>query len=122
MLRVKEYRRIDFGTEMIAEAVRATIASLIRAEMPDAELDSVRMAGPEDAPHEAVVVARWRRAGGTFRDCGLDAEELTAVLVGWCKLAGVPLPKAGEKAIEPADDGVTLVIVQRELGRPARLH
>lgn len=122
MLRVKEYRRIDFGTEMIAEAVRATIASLIRAEMPDADLDSVRMAGPDDAPDEAVVVARWRRAGGTFRDCSLDAEELTAVLVGWCRLAGVPLPKAGEKAIEPADDGVTLVIVQRELGRPARLH
>ncbi len=122
MLRVKEYRRIDFGTEMIAEAVRATIASLIRAEMPDAELDSVRMAGPDDTPDEAVVVARWRRAGGSFRDCSLDAEELTAVLVGWCRLAGVPLPKAGEKAIEPADDGVTLVIVQRELGRPARLH
>jgi hypothetical protein len=49
MLRMKEYRRIDFGTEMIAEAVRATIASLIRAEMPDAELDSVRMAGPAAA-------------------------------------------------------------------------
>jgi hypothetical protein len=122
MLRVREYRRIDFGTDMIAEAVRATVASLIRTEMPDAELDGVRMAGPDDGPDEAVVVARWRRAGGTFRECTMDAEELTAVLVGWCRLAGVPLPRAGEKAIEPADDGVTLVIVQRGLGRPPRLH
>lgn len=122
MLRVREYRRIDFGTDMIAEAVRATVASLIRTEMPDAVLDGVRMAGPEDGPDEAVVVARWRRSGGTVRECMMDAEELTAVLVGWCRLAGVPLPKAGEKAIEPADDGVTLVIVQRGLGRPSRLH
>ena len=55
-------------------------------------------------------------------DAAADREELTAVLVGWCRLAGVPLPKAGEKAIEPADDGVTLAIVQRGLGRPSRLH
>lgn len=122
MLRVREYRRIDFGTDMIAEAVRATVAGLIRTEMPDAELDGVRMAGPDDGPDEAVVVARWRRSGGAVRECVMDAEELTAVLVGWCRLAGVPLPKAGEKAIEPADDGVTLVIVQRGLGRPSRLH
>lgn len=120
MLRVREYRRIDFGTEMIAEAMRATVARLIQAEMPGAELDSVRMAGPDEA--EAVVVARWRHAGGKVRDCSLDAEELTAVLVHWCRLAGVPLPRAGEKAIEPAEDGVTLVIVQRDLGRPARLN
>lgn len=122
MLRVREYRRIDFGTDMIAEAVRATVASLIRAEMPDAELDSVRMAGPDEEADEAVVVARWKRAGGAYRDCAMDAEELTAVLVGWCRLAGVPLPRSGEKAIEPADDGVTLVIIQRALGRPSRLH
>lgn len=122
MLRVREYRRIDFGTDMIAEAVRATVAGLIHAEMPDAQLDSVRMAGPDDGTDEAVVVARWRRSGGAVRECVMDAEELTAVLVGWCRLAGVPLPRAGEKAIEPADDGVTLVIVQRGLGRPSRLH
>ncbi|MFQ3623073.1 MAG: hypothetical protein SNJ73_05955 [Acetobacteraceae bacterium] len=123
MLRIREYRRIDFGTDLIAEAVRATVADLIRAEMPDAELDSVRMAGPADAAEpEAVVVARWRRSCGLFRDCALDAEELTAVLVGWCRIAGVPLPRGAEKAIEPADDGVTLVIRQLGLGRPARLH
>lgn len=122
-MRFREYRRIDFGTDLIAEAVRATVADLIRLEMPDAELDSVRMATPEDeAGEEAVVVARRRRSGGLYRDCTLDAEELTAVLVGWCRLAGVPLPRTGEKAIEPAEDGVSLVIRQRGLGRPRRLH
>ncbi len=122
-MRFREYRRIDFGTDLIAEAVRATVADLIRLEMPDAELESVRMATPqEEAGEEAVVVARWRRSGGLYRDCTLDAEELTAVLVGWCRLAGVPLPRTGEKAIEPAEDGVSLVIRQRGLGRPRRLH
>ncbi len=123
MLRIREYRRIDFGTDLIEEAVRTIVADLVRAEMPDAELESVRMADPEDPLEpEAVVVARWRRAGGLFRECALDAEELTAVLVGWCRIAGVPLPRGGEKAIEPAEDGVSLVIRQIGLGRPRRLH
>jgi len=122
-MRFREYRRIDFGTDVIAEAVRATVADLIRLEMPDAELDSVRMATPgDDVDEGAVVVARWRRAGGLYRDCTLDAEELTAVLVSWCRLAGVPLPRTGEKAIEPAEDGVSLVVRQRGFGRPSRLN
>jgi len=110
MPRIREYRRIDFGTDMIAEAVRVCIADLVRMEMPDAVLDHVRMAEGEDMPDDAVVVARWRRAGGQFRDCTMDAEEVTAILIGWCRIVGVPLPKQAEKALEPAADGVTLVI------------
>jgi hypothetical protein len=69
-----------------------------------------------------VVVARWRRAGGLYRDCAMDAEEVTAVLIGWCRIAGIPLPKQGEKALEPAADGVTLVIRQKGLSRPSAFH
>ncbi|QXM23714.1 hypothetical protein KO353_10365 [Elioraea tepida] len=123
MAKIREYRRIDFGTDMIAEAVRLCIADLIRLEMPDAELEHVRMAeGEEDLPEEAVVVARWRRSGGQWRDCTMDAEELTAVLIGWCRLAGIPLPRSGEKALEPAADGVTLVIRHKGLARSGALH
>jgi hypothetical protein len=130
MARIREYRRIDFGTDMIAEALRTCIADIIRLDMPDAELDHVRMAEGSDAlgeeageaAEEAVVVARWRRTGGLWRDCTLDAEELTAVLIGWCRVAGIPLPKGGEKMLEPAADGVTLVIRQKGLARPGALH
>lgn len=125
MPRIREYRRIDFGTDMIAEALRTCIADIIRLEMPDAELDHVRMAEAdtaEDAAEEAVIVARWRRAGGLYRDCAMDAEEVTAVLIGWCRLAGIPLPKGGEKALEPAADGVTLIIRQRGLAPASALH
>lgn len=122
MPRIREYRRIDFGTDMIAEAVRLCIADIIRLEMPDAELDHVRMADGEDTAEDAVVVARWRRSGGQFRDCAMDAEEVTAVLIGWCRLAGVPLPRGGEKALEAAADGVTLVIRQKGLARAGALH
>lgn len=122
MPRIREYRRIDFGTDMIAEAVRLCIADIIRLEMPDAELDHVRMAEGDDMPEDAVVVARWRRAGGHWRDCTMDAEEVTAVLIGWCRLAGIPLPKGAEKALEPAADGVTLVIRQKGLAHTGALH
>jgi hypothetical protein len=122
MPKIREYRRIDFGTDMIAEALRLCIADIVRLDMPDAELEHVRMAEGEDAADDAVVVARWRRAGGQFRDCAMDAEEVTAVLIGWCRLAGIPLPKGGEKALEPAADGVTLVIRQKGLARAGALH
>ncbi len=82
MPRIREYRRIDFGTDMIAEALRLCIADVIRLDMPDAELDHVRMAEGEEVEDEAVVIARWRRAGGLWRDCTMDAEEITAVLIG----------------------------------------
>jgi hypothetical protein len=122
MPKIREYRRIDFGTDTIAEALRLCIADIIRLDMPDAVLEHVRMAEGEDAPDDAVVVARWRRAGGRFRDCPMDAEEVTAVLIGWCRLAGIPLPKGGEKALETAADGVTLVIRQHGLARAGALH
>lgn len=122
MPRIREYRRIDFGTDMIAEALRACISGIIHLDMPDAELDHVRMAEDEAEADDAVVIARWRRAGGLFRDCAMDAEEVTAVLIGWCRMAGIPLPREGEKALEPAADGVTLVIRQSGLSRPAGLH
>ncbi len=130
MPRIREYRRIDFGTDMIAEAVRTCIADLIRLDMPDAELEHVRMAEGEssaasegdEAAEDAVIVARWRRSGGLYRDCTMDAEEVTAVLIGWCRLAGIPLPKSGEKALEAAADGVTLIIRQRGLAPASALH
>jgi hypothetical protein len=122
MPRIREYRRIDFGTDMIAEALRLCIADIIRLDMPDAQLDHVRMAEGTDEAEEAVVVARWRRTGGLYRDCTMDAEEVTAVLIGWCRIAGIPLPKHGEKALEPAADGVTLVIRQKGLTPAGALH
>lgn len=122
MPRIREYRRIDFGTDMIAEALRLCIADVIRLDVPDAELDHVRMAEGEEVEDEAVVIARWRRAGGLWRDCAMDAEEITAVLIGWCRIQGVPLPRAAEKAIESAADGVSLVIRQKGLARAGGLH
>lgn len=122
MTRIREYRRIDFGTDMIAEALRACVAEVIRLDMPDAELDHVRMADGEDGDEDAVIVARWRRAGGLWRDCAMDAEEITAVLIGWCRIQGIPLPKGGEKALETAEDAVSLVIRQKGLARTGGLH
>lgn len=122
MPRIREYRRIDFGTDMIAEALRLCVAEIVRLDMPDAELDHVRMAGGDDAEDDAVVVARWRRAGGLWRDCTMDAEEITAVLIGWCRIQGVPLPKTAEKALEPSADGVSLIIHTKGLRGRSSLH
>jgi hypothetical protein len=52
----------------------------------------------------------------------MDAEEITAVLIGWCRIQGVPLPRGAEKALEPAADGVSLVIRHKGLARPGGLH
>jgi len=115
---IEETRRLDFSPETLAAALRASVLAVVREEHPDTELAAVEL----DAEKEAVFV-RWRtgkRAGN--RTIPMDPTEIGAVLISYCRLSGIPLPRNAEKSVEILADRVSLILRQAPQGRPDRVN
>lgn len=115
---IEETRRIDFSPETLAAALRASVLVVVREEHPDTELAAVEL----DAVKESVLV-RWSAGNSRGnRTIPMDPTEIGAVLISYCRLSGIPLPRNAEKSVEILADRVSLILRQAPPGRPDRMH
>ncbi len=102
----EELRKILFSKEELqAAVVDYCLRSKIR--LPDKNIEDLEV----QADPEAMVVLKYATTGPVdTSEVELSRDQVAAALIRYCSSIKVPLPRSGQKVLQPGDDGISLLI------------
>ncbi len=102
----EELRKILFSKDEVqAAVVDYCLRSKIR--LPDKNIDDLEVR----ADSEAMVVLKYADTGPEEdSEVELSRDQVAAALIRYCSSINVPLPRSAQKVLQPADDGISLLI------------
>lgn len=112
-----ELRKILFSVPELQVAVighcRAT-----RRPIPDADVARLVIRNDESA----VATLHFRPSFNPKdpAEVVFTGDEVLAALIGYCRVIGIPLPRAAKKVLWPQDDGMSLMITLHTPGKDDR--
>ena len=102
----EELRKILFSKEELRAAV---VGYCLRAKirLPDKNIDELEVR----ADPEAMVVLKYADTGPEEEnEVELSRDQVAAALIRYCSSINVPLPRSAQKVLQPADNGISLLI------------
>ncbi len=102
----EELRKILFPKDEVQAAV---VDYCLRAKirLPDKNIDDLEVR----ADPEAMVVLKYADTGPEeANEVELSRDQVAAALIRYCSSINVPLPRSAQKVLQPADDGISLLI------------
>ncbi len=102
----EELRKILFPKDELQAAV---VDYCLRSKipLPDRLIDELEV----QADPEAMVVLKYADAGpGEDNEVKLSRDQVAAALIRYCSSINVPLPRSAQKVLQPAADGISLLI------------
>lgn len=102
----EELRKILFSEEEVQAAV---VDYCLRAKirLPDRNIDGLEVR----ADPEAMVILKYADTGPEEASVvELNRDQVAAALIRYCSNINVPLPRSAQKVLQPADDGISLLI------------
>jgi len=102
----EELRKIHFpNDELQAAVVDYCLRSKIR--LPDRNIEELEV---RDDP-KAMVVLKYADTGPQeASEVKLSRDQVTTALIRYCSNIKVPLPRSAQKVLQPAYDGISLLI------------
>ena len=102
----EELRKIHFpNDELQAAVVDYCLRSKIR--LPDTNIEELEVR--DDA--KAMVVLKYATTGpDEENEVELTRDQVAAALIRYCSSINVPLPRSARKVLQPADEGISLLI------------
>ncbi len=102
----EELRKIHFpNDELQAAVVDYCLRSKIR--LPDTNIEELEVR--DDA--NAMVVLKYATTGpDEENEVELTRDQVAAALIRYCSSIKVPLPRSARKVLQPADEGISLLI------------
>ncbi len=102
----EELRKILFSKEEVQAAV---VDFCLRAKirLPNENIDELEVR----ADPEAMVVLKYAATDPEeTNEVELSRDQVAAALIRYCSAIYVPLPRSAQKVLQPADDGIYLLI------------
>ena len=102
----EELRKIFFSKEELRAAV---VNYCLRAKirLPDKNIENLEVR----ADPEAMVVLKYADTGPEEEnEVQLSRDQVAAALIRYCSSINVPLPRSAQKVLQPADNGISLLI------------
>ena len=102
----EELRKILFSKEEVQAAViDYCLRSKIR--LPDNNIEDLEVR----TDPEAMVVLKYADTGPEeANEVELSRDQVAAALIRYCSSINVPLPRSARKVLQPADEGISLLI------------
>ena len=102
----EELRKILFPKDEVqAAVVDYCLRSKIR--LPERNIEELEV---RDDP-KAMVVLKYADGGpDEENEVELSRDQVAAALIRYCSSINVPLPRSARKVLQPADDGISLLI------------
>ena len=102
----EELRKILFSKEEVqAAAVDYCLRAKIR--LPDKNIEDLEVR----ADPEAMVVLKYADTRPEEpNEIELSRDQVAAALIRYCSSINVPLPRSAQKVLQPADNGISLLI------------
>ncbi len=102
----EELRKILFPKDEVqAAVVDYCLRSKIR--LPDKNIEELEV---RDDP-KAMVVLKYAETGQEEKnDVELSRDQVAAALIRYCSAINVPLPRSARKVLQPADEGISLLM------------
>ena len=102
----EELRKIFFSKEEVRAAV---VNYCLRAKirLPDKNIENLEVR----TDPEAMVVLKYADTGPEEEnEVQLSRDQVAAALIRYCSSIDVPLPRSAQKVLQPADNGISLLI------------
>ena len=103
---LEELRKILFSKDEVQAAV-VDYCLRSRIPLPNKIIDELEVR----TDPEAIVVLKYAATGPEeATEVKLSRDQVAAALIRYCSNIKVPLPRNAQKVLQPADDGISLLI------------